>query len=113
MDINDLDKEFQKTETEIQKMKENNQDTSDLLRYKTRLLNIAYKQFSESITKNATKMTAPLYAKKLAFLNNIKEIQHEINDNTSYVDQEIKKIQNEMRENGLGWILDNLPEKKA
>jgi len=113
MDINELNKEFQKTENEIQKMKQMDKDASDLLRYKTRLLNIAYKKFADTIKSTNQKMTAPLYAKKLAFLNNIKEIQNEIKDNTSQVEKEIKKIHNEMRENGLGWILDNLPEKKS
>ena len=58
-------------------------------------------------------MDIPLYAQKIAFLNNIKEIQKQINLNTSATEAEIQKIHTTMRENGLGWILDNLPEKKS
>ena len=51
-----------------------------------------------------------MYAKELAFLNNIKNLQEEINETTEETDKEIAKVHQDMRENNLGWILDNLPE---
>jgi len=109
----DLNKEFKKLEIEISKRISENRDTTDLLKEKIKLLTIGYKNFSKKIIEQNIKMDIPLYAQKIAFLNNIKEIQKQINLNTSNTEAEIQKIHTTMRENGLGWILDNLPEKKS
>ena len=109
----DLNKEFKKLEIEISKRISENRDTTDLLKEKIKLLTIGYKKFSKEIIEQNIRMDVPLYAQKIAFLNNIKEIQKQISMNTSATEAEILKVQTTMRENGLGWILDNLPEKKS
>lgn len=109
----DLNKEFKKLEIEISKRISENRDTTDLLKEKIKLLTIGYKKFSKEIVEQNIRMDVPLYAQKIAFLNNIKEIQKQISMNTSATEAEILKVQTTMRENGLGWILDNLPEKKS
>ena len=111
LDLN-LNKEFKKLEIEISKRTSENRDTTDLLKEKIKLLILAYKKFSQKIIEQNIRMDVPLYAQKIAILNNIKEIQKQIKTSTSATEAEILKVQTTMRENGLGWILDNLPEKK-
>jgi hypothetical protein len=109
----DIKKKFQQLEIEISERVSEDRDITDLLKYKIKLLILAYKTFSNKIIEQNIKMDIPLYAQKIAYLNNIKEIQKQIKSNTTATDAEILKIQTNMRENGLGWILDNLPEKQV
>ena len=106
----DLKKEFDKIERLIAINKANGNNIEGLLKTKIKLLKISYTNLSKSIESGALKKIAPMYAKELAFLNNIKNLQEEINDSTQETVEEIAKVHQDMRENNLGWILDNLPE---
>ena len=107
----DLQKEFEKIEQRIAEDAAKNRDITGLLRAKVRLLKVAYSQLSEAVDKDKPANIAPLFARELAFLNNIKDIQNDINEDISETNAEIEKVHAKMYENGLGWILENMPEK--
>ena len=106
----DLKKEFDKIERLIAINTANGNNIEGLLKTKIQLLKLSYTNLSRSIENGSLKKIAPMYAKELAFLNNIKNLQEEINETTEETDKEIAKVHQDMRENNLGWILDNLPE---
>ena len=106
----DVVKEFEKIEKNIARDSAQNKDITRHLRAKARLLNVCYEQLSSAIKTGKHLQIAPMYAKELAFLNNIKEIQTQINEDTAQTEAEISKIYAEMKKNGLGWILENQPE---
>ena len=106
-------KEFDKIERLIAINTEKGLDTKNLLRQKISLLKVNYNKLADAIKNNDFPNIVPIFAKELAFLNNIKDIQTQINDNTEETEQEIAKIHSQMREKGFGWILDNQPEKKS
>ncbi len=110
--MSDLQKEFEEIELNIKNGLEKQQDVTPFLREKVRLLNIGYENLSKAMQESNPKVIAPLFAKKLAFLNNIKTIQLQVNDDTSTTEAEIAKVHGDMRERGLGWLLDNMPAKK-
>jgi len=107
----DVVKEFEKIENNIARDSASNKDITRHLRAKARLLAVCYEQLSAAMKAGKQMQIAPMYAKELAFLNNIKKIQTQINEDTSQTEAEISKIYEEMRANGFGWILDNVPEK--
>ncbi len=108
----ELQKEFDKVERLIAIKREQGEVPTALLQQKIMLLKTCYDNLSEARENGELQNIAPIYAKELAFLNNIKNIQIEINQTTQDTDEEIAKVHTSMRENGLGWILDNLPERK-
>ena len=75
------------------------------------LLKVCYNQISDALDAGVLDAVAPNYAKAISYLNNIKELQVRINDDFSETDEEIEKIHKLMRDNGMGWILENLPKK--
>lgn len=105
-------KEFEKIEKRIASNIENGRDVKNLLRTKARLLFVCYHKIVESIEKGELKPIAPNFAKELAFLNNIKQIQIDIDDDTNEVDKEIEKVHSLMEKNGFSWLIKNLPEEK-
>ncbi len=109
MDNFELKKEFDKVERLIAIKKEQGIIPTKLLKQKISLLKVCYGKISDAMQSGEFKEIAPIYAKELAFLNNIKNIQVELNETTEDTDIEIKKVHDEMRSKGFGWILDNLP----
>ena len=107
----DIVKEFKEIEDRINADSAQNKDITGLLRKKIKLLRICYNQISDAMDSGVFDEVAPNYAKAIAFLNNIKELQTQINEDPSETDTEIKKMHKRMRDNGLGWLLDNLPQK--
>ena len=106
------EKEFKEIEERIAQDSAQNKDITMHLRKKARLLRICYSQISDAIRLGVLKKEAPNFAKELAFLNNIKKIQTQINEDVSDTDAEIEKVLKDMYDNGFGWILENLPTKK-
>ena len=107
----DIVKEFEQLEKDIEIFQAQNKDITGLLKQKTRLLQVCYSQMDEAMKAGKLQEIAPVFAKEIAFLNNIKNIQAEINEDTSETEAEIAKVHANMRAKGLGWILDNLPKK--
>ena len=70
-----------------------------------------YQNLNEDIDRSKVKQVARMYAELLAFQNNIKNIQIQLNDDTTDTDTEIAKIHEDMRKDGLGWLIDNMPAK--
>ena len=110
--MKDIQKKFDKIEKQIAIGRKNGYSVKTLLKEKVRLLQLSYEKLSTSIEDGIMKPIAPIFAKELAFLNSIKEIQTEINETTDNTEKEIVKIHTQMREQGFGWVLDNSPEKK-
>ena len=110
--MQDIQKKFDKIEKQIAIGRKNGYRINTLLKEKERLLQLSYDKLDASVDNGLLKPIAPIFAKKLAFLNSIKEIQSEINETTDNTEKEIAKVQTQMREYGFGWILDNTPEKK-
>lgn len=108
----DLTKEFKKIEKRIESNRRQGRDVTLLLRTKARLLFACYNKISENIENGTIKPLAQVLAKELAFLNNIKQIQISINDNTDEVNAEIQKVHSLMKEIGLYWLIENQPELK-
>lgn len=107
----DIEKEFKEIEERIKEDSALNKDITMHLRKKARLLRICYTQISDAIRLGVYPKEAPVFAKELAFLNNIKNIQTQINEDVSDTDAEIAKVHKQMYDNGFGWILENLPKK--
>ncbi|MCR4881565.1 MAG: hypothetical protein K6A44_06415 [bacterium] len=107
----DIEKEFKEIEERIAQDSAMNKDITAHLRKKARLLRICYAQMSDAMRLGVLKKEAPIFAKELAFLNNIKKIQTQINEDVSDTDEEIAKVHKQMYDNGFGWILENLPKK--
>lgn len=107
-----LTKEFEKIEMRIANNLAKGHDITNLLRTKARLLFVCYHKMQESFDVINTKAIAPFFAQELAFLNNIKQIQTSINDNTNEVDIEINKVHSLLKEKGLFWLIENMPNKK-
>ncbi len=112
MDNFELRKEFDKVERLIAINTERGADIKRLLKEKARLLKISYGKLSDSVQSGNLKKVAPIFAKELAYLNNIKKIETDLNESTEETDKEIEKIHESMRAEGLGWLLDNKPEKQ-
>lgn len=108
----DIVKEFQEIEERINIDSAQNKDITGLLRKKARLLKVCYNQISDAMKTGVLQEVAPNFAKTISFLNNIKELQTQTSEDTTETDAEIKKVENRMRELGLGWILDNLPQQQ-
>lgn len=109
----ELKTEFEKVEKQLEQYEKENKDTTDLLKQKIVLLQNGYKNLNDAIDRSKVQQVARMYAELLAFLNNIKTIQVKINDSTTETDEEISKIHEEMRKDGLGWLLDNMPTKQV
>lgn len=105
--MKDIVKKFEKLEKQIDIGRKNGYSVKNLLKEKVRLLNISYQKLSDAMQEGKLKPIAPIFARKLAFLSSIKEIQNELNLQTDETEAEIEKIHLQMRENGFGWILDN------
>ena len=112
MDTNKLKAKFEKIEKQIALNNKKGLSTKELLKKKIIILKNCYGQLSDALNTKVLAMSAPNFAKELAFLNNIKEIQTQINEPTKETDEEIQKIYNQMKDNGFSWLLDNMPEKK-
>ena len=110
--MKDIQKKFEKIEKQILIGRKNGYSIKNMLKEKVRLLQLSYEKLSESIDDGVMKPIAPVFARGLAYLNTIKEIQFEMNEKTDDVEKEIAKIHMQMRENGFGWILDNTPNKQ-
>ena len=111
MNNTELQTEFAKLEKELEQCEKNNQDTTNLLKKKIILLQNGYQNLNEGLDRSKVKQVARMYAELLAFQNNIKNIQVQLNDDTTNTDNEIAKIHEEMRKDGLGWLIDNMPTK--
>ena len=107
----DIVKEFQEIEDRIANESAQNKDITGLLRKKARLLKVCYNQISDAMDAGVLAEVAPNFAKAISFLNNIKDLQTQISEDVSETDAEIEKIHQRMRDKGMGWILDNLPER--
>ena len=86
----------------IENYKKDNKDVTTLLKQKNRLLQLCYTHMDEAVKNGNLQEIAPVFAKEIAFLNNIKNIQQEINEDTTETENEIAKIHARMREKGLG-----------
>lgn len=106
----DLLKEFEKIEKRIADAVEKNQDVTPILHSKVRLLGLAHAKLADEMRNGRAKEIVPIFAKRMGLLNNMRELQLMINEDTSETDAEIKKVETRMRELGFGWILDNLPQ---
>ena len=107
----DIVKEFQEIEERIAQDSALKKDITRHLRKKASLLKVCYAQLSDAINAGVVEDIAPNFAKELQFLNNIKEIQTQINDDITETEEEIAKVHKQIRDKGWGWILDNLPQK--
>ena len=107
----DVEKELKEIEERIKEDSAQNKDITGHLRKKARLLRICYSQLSDAVRLGVLRKEAPIFAKELAFLNNIKKIQTQINEDFSDTDEEIARVHKQMYDNGFGWILENLPKK--
>lgn len=113
MDNQELKTAFAEINGKIDEAKAAGGDTKVLMKEKARLLKIGYDKISE-LTKGEEYAKNPRkYSEELAFLNNIKNVLNEINEPVQEIENLINDTHTKMRENGLGWILDNLPDKKA
>ena len=110
--MKNIQEKFKKLERQIEISKKNGCSVKSLLKEKVRLLKLSYGKLSDALQQGIMKPIAPIFAKELAFLNNIKNIQTELNIPTDDTEREIENIYNQMRENGFGWVLDNSPMKK-
>jgi hypothetical protein len=108
MDNQELKIAFDEVNKKINEAKAAGNDTKELMQEKARLLKIGYDKISE-LTKGEEYARNPRkYSKELSFLNNIKKVLNEINEPTREIEKLINDTYLKMRENGLGWILDNL-----
>ena len=111
MDNQELKIAFDEINKKIDEAKSAGRDTKSLMQEKARLLRIGYDKISE-LTKGREYAQNPRkYAQELSFLNNIKKVLNEISEPTQEIEKLINDTYAKMKENGLGWILDNLPEK--
>lgn len=110
--MNNISKKFEKIEKQIAIGKERGLSVKSLLREKISLLKLSYDELSKTIEEGNFQAIVPIYAKELAFLNSIKSLENELNISTQNTEEEIARVQSEMRQNGFGWILDNLPQQK-
>ncbi len=113
MDNQELKVAFSEINKKIDEEKASGKDVKALLQEKARLLKVGYDKISELTSGEEYAKNPRKYSEELSFLNNIKNILNEINEPADEIDKLINDTHAKMRENGLGWILDNLPEKKA
>ncbi len=113
MSSDKLKDKFNKLERQISMSDKTGTDKTQLLKEKIDILKTSYEKLSDAINSGEIEMIAANFAKEIAFLNNIKDIQLQLNEPTTQTDAEIQKIHEQMRNKGLGWILDNMPEKKS
>ena len=111
MDTNKLKAKFEKIEKQIALNNKKGLSTKELLKKKIIILKNCYGQLSDALNKKVLAKSAPNFAKELAFLNNIKEIQTQLNEHTNETDAEIQKIYDMMKDNGFSWLLENMPKK--
>ena len=113
MDNQELKVAFSELNKKIDEERNAGNDVRSLLQEKAKLLKIGYDKISELTNGEEYAKNPRKYSEELAFLNNIKNILNEIKEPTQEIEKLINDTHAKMRENGLGWILDNLPEKKA
>ncbi len=112
MDNQELKVAFDEINKKIEAAKASGSDTKSLMQEKARLLKIGYDKISELTQGEEYAKNPRKYSKELSFLNNIKRVLSEINEPTQEIEKLIEETYSKMRENGLGWLLDNLPYKK-
>ena len=110
MDNQELKIAFDEVNKKIEEEKARGNDTKPLMQEKVRLLKIGYDKISELTQGEEYAKNPRKYSKELSFLNTIKNILNEIQEPTEEIENLINSTYEKMRENGLGWILDNLPK---
>ena len=105
MDNNELKIKSTDVSRRIELGRQKGEDVSALLKEKMELLQIGYKKLSEQLTDDKYEKNPRKYSTLLAFQNNIKNIQEELNIPTNETNQEINNIHQMMEKVGLAWLL--------
>ena len=105
MDNNELKIKSTEVSRKIELGRQNGEDVSSLLKEKIELLKIGYQKLSEELKDEKYEKNPRKYSTLLAFQNNIKNIQEELNISTDETNKEISNIHKMMEEAGLAWLL--------
>jgi hypothetical protein len=105
MDNNELKIRSTDVSRRIELGRQKGEDVSPLLREKIELLKIGYEKLSNQLRDDQFEKNPKKYSTLLAFQNNIKKIQEELNVPTSETDKEINNIHKMMEKAGLAWLL--------
>ncbi len=105
MDNNELKIKSTEVSRRIELGRQKGEDISPLLREKIELLKIGYEKLSNELMDDKYEKNPRKYSTLLAFQNNIKNIQEELNIPTNETNQEINNIHQMMEKAGLAWLL--------
>ena len=105
MDNNELKIKSTEVSRRIELGRQKGEDVSPLLREKMELLQIGYKKLAEQLQDDKYEKNPRKYSTLLAFQNNIKNIQQELNISTDETNKEISNIHQMMGKAGLAWLL--------
>ena len=105
MDNNQLKIKSTDVSRRIELGRQKGEDVSPLLREKMELLKIGYEKLSNELQDDKYEKNPRKYSTLLAYQNNIKNIQEELNIPTNETNQEINNINQMMEKAGLAWLL--------
>ncbi len=105
MDNNELKIKSTEVSRRIELGRQKGEDVSDLLREKMELLKIGYKKLSDALQDDKFEKNPRKYSTLLAYQNNIKNIQEELNISTEETNKEISNIHQMMKKVELAWLL--------
>ncbi len=105
MDNNELKIKSTEVSRRIVLGRQKGEDVSPLLREKMELLKIGYEKLSNQLQDDKFEKNPRKYSTLLAYQNNIKNIQEELNISTDETNKEINNIHQMMEKAGLAWLL--------
>ena len=105
-DKDELTIRYKELQKQIQEQQQNGEDITVLLREKIDLLTQYYHRLSDALQDKKYEKNPRKYSTLVSYLNTIKKIQIELNESTQETEKEILSVETEMRNAGLGWILD-------
>ena len=105
MDNNELKIKSTDVSRRIELVRQKGEDVSPLLREKMELLKIGYEKLSNQLLDDKYEKNPRKYSTLLAYQNNIKKIEKELNMPTDETDKEINNIHQMMEKVGLTWLL--------
>lgn len=107
MDNKELKIKYDEVLKKIDSYKKENKDISDLLKIKYELLKIGYARIRRDTMDSNFDKNPKKYSTLLSYLNTMKEVSKEINMSQNEVQALENEVKNEMKKNGLGWLLTN------
>ncbi len=105
MDNNELKVRSTDVSRRIELGRQKGEDVSPLLKEKRELLKIGYEKLSNQLMDNKYEKNPKKYSTLLAYQNNIKNIEEELNLPTDETNKEISNIHQMMKNAGLAWLL--------